>query len=195
MDTPQFATPQLAKPQFDGPILVTERLILRPPQGSDFPAWAEFSAEEDTMHFIGGAKSPAEAWRVMCSMIGAWHVAGFAMFSMIERSSGAWIGRTGPWHPHGWPGDEVGWAVRASHAGQGFAREAAIASIDFAFDRLGWSDVIHTIVPDNAASIKLAQRLGSTNRGPTRLPEPFADLKIDAWGQTREQWRANRATL
>jgi RimJ/RimL family protein N-acetyltransferase len=52
--------------------------------------------------------------------------------------------------------------------------------------------VIHSIDPDNVASIKLAERLGSTYRGPGRLPEPFADAKIGLWGQTREHWLARR---
>ena len=54
---------------------------------------------------------------------------------------------------------------------------------------------MHTIDLDNTASIRLAERLGSTARGPTRLPEPFADLPVHLWGQTRADWAVNRARL
>ena len=64
--------------------------------------------------------------------------------------------------------------------------------MDFAADRLGWTDIIHTIDPDNAASIAVARRLGSHNRGPGRLPPPFENARIDIWGQTARQWRTNR---
>lgn len=177
-----------------GPILFTERLILRPPAAEDFDAWAAFSAEEDTMRFLGGTVPREVAWRAMCTMAGTWTIRGFAMFSMILRDTGTWIGRTGPWQPDGWPGTEVGWGVARGFAGKGYAHEAAVASIDYAVDVLGWSDIIHTIDPDNEASIALARRLGSVNRGASRLPPPLDGFPVDAWGQTADEWRARRAS-
>ena len=177
--------------------LETDRLILMPPSARDLDDWAAFSAEADTMTHIGGLRSRSEAWRDLCTMAGAWTVRGFAMFSVYLKEGGGrpgqWIGRVGPWQPEGWPGTEVGWGVARAFAGRGVALEAAVASIDFAFDRLGWQEVIHCIAPDNVASIRLAERLGSTNLGPTRMPEPFHEHAVDKWGQTRDQWRANRA--
>jgi RimJ/RimL family protein N-acetyltransferase len=64
--------------------------------------------------------------------------------------------------------------------------------MDFGFDRLRWKDIIHTIAPDNAASQQVARKLGSRNRGPGSLPPPFANVPVDIWGQTREEWRARR---
>jgi RimJ/RimL family protein N-acetyltransferase len=64
--------------------------------------------------------------------------------------------------------------------------------MDYAVDVLRWDDVIHTIDPDNAGSIALARRLGSTNRGPVSLPAPLEGFRVDAWGQTAAQWRARR---
>lgn len=175
-----------------GPILFTERLILRLPEASDLDGWSVMNAEAETMRFIGGEKSRPETWRMLCAMRGAWDIKGFAMFSVIERATGAWVGRLGPWEPEGWPGKEIGWGVARQFAGKGYAYEAVVATMDYAFDVLGWSDVIHTIDPENTRSIALAQRLGSTNGGPTRLPDPFQDARVDAWGQTAAQWRARR---
>jgi RimJ/RimL family protein N-acetyltransferase len=174
----------------DGPVLTTERLILRPPAREDFDGWAAFSAEPETMQFLGGPVERPAAWRSICAMTGAWTISGFSMFSLIDRASGRWVGRAGPWQPEGWPGTEVGWGVLREFAGRGYAREAAVESIDFAFDKLGWSDVIHCIAPDNVASIRLAERLGSKHRGETRLPAPLEEFRVDAWGQTRAEWRA-----
>jgi RimJ/RimL family protein N-acetyltransferase len=125
-------------------------------------------------------------------MAGSWHINGFAMFSVIERATGEWVGRLGPWRPEGWPGTEVGWGVRAKFAGLGYAYEGSVASMDFAVDTLGWTDIIHTIDPENSRSIALAKRLGSTNLGRTKLPDPYEDTVVDAWGQTADQWRAHR---
>jgi RimJ/RimL family protein N-acetyltransferase len=96
--------------------------------------------------------------------------------------------------PEGWPGTEVGWSLRREFTGKGYAREAATAAIDWAFDTLGWTEVIHSIDPANGPSKHVAMRLGSTLRGPGRLPAPFEHSPIEIWGQTREQWRARRAS-
>ncbi|GAA0476893.1 GNAT family N-acetyltransferase [Parasphingorhabdus litoris] len=170
----------------------TERLILRPPNADDFEGWSAFQADAETMTFIGGVKSRSESWRDLCGMVGAWHVRGYAMFSLILKDSNQWIGRIGPWNPEGWPGTEVGWALAPDFAGKGYALEAAVASMNYVVDTLGWTDVCHTIDPENLASIKLAERLGSTNRGPTKLPPPYHDARVDDWGQSREQWLENR---
>lgn len=111
---------------------------------------------------------------------------------MIRRDTGEWIGRTGPWQPEEWPGMEIGWGVARAYTGQGYAYEAAEASMDYVFEVLRWDRVIHTIAPDNIASQKLAARLGSVNLGPSRLPAPFADAPVDAWGQSRQQWQERR---
>lgn len=176
----------------NGPILVTERLILRPPSADDFEGWAAFHADPETMRYLNGVQERAAAWRGLCAMAGAWHIKGFAMFSLVLRETGEWIGRIGPWQPEGWPGTEVGWGVMSQYAGKGYALEAAVATIDYAFDLLGWDEVIHTIDPENLGSIKLAERLGSYNQGPTQLPNPFEEFRVDLYGQTKTEWMENR---
>ncbi|MEJ7746446.1 MAG: GNAT family N-acetyltransferase [Luteimonas sp.] len=175
------------------PQLETERLILRPPVREDFDGYAALVADEEAARFIGGHVSRAAAWRKFLTMVGAWQIQGFAMFSVIERATGRWVGQLGPWRPEGWPGNEVGWAIDRAFWGKGYAFEGASAAVDWAFDVLDWDDVIHCIDPDNAASIALAKRLGSSNRGPGKMPAPYEDSPTDIWGQTREQWRARRA--
>lgn len=175
-----------------GPVLQTERLTLRPIALEDFPRWAEMMADPEAARFLGGAQPAATAWRGIMTMAGAWSLTGVSMFSVVERDSGRWLGRIGPWRPHDWPGTEVGWGLHPEAQGKGYGLEAATAAIDYAFDVLGWTEVIHCIDPDNLPSIRLAERVGSYNQGPTRLPPPFDQLAIDRWGQTREQWRARR---
>lgn len=170
----------------------TERLILRPIAMEDFPRWAEFMADVDSTRFLGGSQKPAAAWRGFMTMAGAWRLTGASMLSVIEKSSGLWVGRLGPWRPHDWPGTEVGWGLHRDAWGKGYAAEGAAAAIDYAFDVLGWDDVIHCIAPENRPSQKVAERLGSTNRGPGRLPAPLEDVAVDIWGQTRAEWKARR---
>jgi RimJ/RimL family protein N-acetyltransferase len=175
-----------------GPTIETSRLVLRPPQEPDLDGWAEFLGDERTARFVGGVQARPAAWRSMAAMTGSWVLRGFGMFSAIEKASGRWAGRLGPWAPEGWPGTEVGWGIHHDFWGKGYATEGAEAAIDWAFDALGWSEVIHCIDPANAASIAVAERLGSVRGGETRLPPPFETYEVGIWGQSREQWRGRR---
>jgi RimJ/RimL family protein N-acetyltransferase len=173
------------------PRLETQRLILRLPRIEDFERYAEMLADESA-RFIGGPSVRGDAWRRFLQMPGAWAIQGFAMFSVIEKSSGAWLGQAGPWYPDGWPGTEVGYAFHPDARGKGYCTEACVASMDYAFDVLGWDDVVHSIVPDNLASQAVVRRLGSYRRGPATMPPPNETLVSELWGQTRDEWRINR---
>jgi RimJ/RimL family protein N-acetyltransferase len=114
------------------------------------------------------------------------------MFSIIEKASGRWIGRLGPWQPEGWPGTEVGWGLLPNAWGKGYATEGATAAIDWAFDVLGWSEVIHCIDVNNTASARVAERLGSVRRGRGAMPPPYDHEAVDIWGQSRSEWQAGQ---
>lgn len=173
--------------------LETQRLLLRPTRKDDFEEFAAFLADAETMRHLGSAAQPRSlAWRSFLTMAGAWAVQGYAMFSVIEKASGRWVGRVGPWQPEGWPGTEVGWGIARDRWRLGYATEAATAAIDWAFAELGWAEVIHVIAPDNVASQGVARKLGSRNRGPGRLPAPFEGSPIDVWGQTKAEWLERR---
>ena len=172
----------------------TPRLILRVPRLADLDSWAAMMADEEVARFIGGVTGRELVWRSLMTMIGAWHATGVSMFSVVEKASGRWVGRLGPWKPEGWPGTEVGWAIVRDSWGRGYATEGAEAAIAYAFDRLGWTEIIHSIAPDNLSSQQVARKLGSQNRGAGRLPPPFADAPVDIWGQTRAEWNARRRT-
>lgn len=180
------------RPNIDLPRIETARLILRPPAAEDFDGYAQMFADEENVRYIGGTLARGAAWRRFLQMPGAWMVQGFAMFSVIDKSSGEWLGQAGPWQPDGWPGTEVGWSFRRSAWGKGFAREAATAAIDWAFANLGWTLVIHCIDSDNASSQALAKRLGSRILRRSFLPAPFDGVELDVWGQSRAEWLSRR---
>src|SRR5688572_28522548 len=144
-----------------GPTLETDRLILRPPIEADLDGWARMMADEEAARFVGGVQPRAGSWRGLACMAGSWALKGFGMFSVIDKESGEWVGRLGPWQPADWPGTEVGWGLVRDSWGKGYATEGSAASMDWAFDHLGWDEVIHCIDPANIASAGVAKRLGS----------------------------------
>ena len=177
-----------------GPTLETDRLILRPPGAEDFGPWAALLADPVAARFIGGVQAPGGAWRSLAMMTGSWVISGFGNFSVIEKATGRWIGRAGPWYPYGWPGPEIGWGFVRSAWGQGYATETALRCLDFVFGNLGWDRVVHPIDPANAASIAVAKRIGSGLLGPARLPPPHTAAIVDLYGQSRAEWAARKTT-
>ena len=175
----------------DFPTLETERLLLRVQRVEDFERFAEMMAHASA-RFIGGPSLRGDAWRRFLQMPGAWTLQGFGMFALIDKTSGLYLGQAGPWYPDGWPGTEVGWSLHPDARGRGLVTEAALATVDYAFEVLGWERVVHSIVPDNHASKRVAERLGSRYLEPARMPPPLDTLDVELWGQTRDEWRARR---
>ncbi len=173
------------------PVLETDRLVLRAPDISDFEPLCALMADEEVARFIGGVQTPPLAWRGLCGIVGHWQLRGYGFFSVIEKESGQWLGRVGPWNPHGWPQPEIGWTLNRASWGKGYATEAAAACMDHVFDTLGWDSVIHLIHADNHGSQAVAARLGSSNTG-EEVEVPGFGILVDVWGQSADDWRARR---
>ncbi len=61
--------------------------------------------------------------------------------------------------------------------------------MEWAFDTLGWTEIIHCIDEGNTASERVAERLGSRRLRRATLPPPHP-VELTVWGQTRDEWRA-----
>ena len=160
--------------QFETARLETERLILRGWELADFEAYASIYAEPEVMRFLspdGKPMSRFDAWRSFTAVIGHWYARGFGLFAVVERASGNLVGRVGPWQPEGWPGFEVGWSLRSSCWGRGYATEAAQACIHYSFEVLKKPHLISLIDPDNINSIRVAERVGEKLEGTVTLPK------------------------
>lgn len=167
-------------------IIETERLILRQVDPDrDFEPWAKAMADEHTVRYLGTKPmNRAESWRSMAMAIGHWAIRGYGFFSLEHRETGDWVGRVGPWYPEGWPAPEVGWTISPEHVGQGYATEAARASVRYAFETLGWAQVIHVIMEGNEPSFAVARKIGSVLvREQQGLPG-VTDQKVFIYGQS-----------
>jgi RimJ/RimL family protein N-acetyltransferase len=118
-------------------------------------------ADPDVMRHVGdGPLNREEAWRQLAFFTGHWELRGYGMWAVVERASGAFVGRVGLHYPEGWPAREVGWVLARPFWGRGYALEAGRAALTSAFDELGWPHVSSFIAPENLRSIRLAERLG-----------------------------------
>ena len=114
--------------------LDTDRLTLRMLRASDFDAYAEMCGDPEGMRYIGDGQ-PLDrpmAWRNLAMMAGHWSLRGYGLWAAAERSSGVLVGRIGFWNPEGWPGFELGWTLRRSFWGRGYATEGARKALEAA---------------------------------------------------------------
>ncbi|MCV6825451.1 MULTISPECIES: GNAT family N-acetyltransferase [Halocynthiibacter] len=147
----------------NSPVLETERLTLRLPRLEDLDIVTEF-INSDRSRFVRPAEvDKGMPFRVLSMFVGMWALRGYGLFALCPKGSDKMIGAVGPWHPTHWPEPELGWSIYdPAYEGKGLAREAALATRDYAFDVLGWETAVSYIHKDNVASIKLAEALGCT---------------------------------
>lgn len=144
------------------PDLETSRLVLRRPLPSDFTAARAFYSSHRSKYAGGGASTTeSQAFVIFAAMLGHWEIRGFGTFVATRKDTGCIVGGFGPHFPAGRPERELGWCIwDPTLEGQGFAFEASVATRAYVFESLGWSTAVSYIHPDNAESIRLAQRLG-----------------------------------
>src|SRR5256885_15328882 len=144
------------------PTLESERLVLRPLGEKDLDAYAAMTADPGVMRYIGEGKTLTrdESWRSIAMLLGHWQLRGFGMWAVTLRGDDRMMGRTGFWQPEGWPGFEIGWLLAPEAQGKGYATESARCALRHAHDVLGKREVISVIYPDNAPSIRVAERIG-----------------------------------
>lgn len=165
----------------------TDRLILRPFTLNDLDGLAAMVANPDVMEFLAVDGKPMPrfgAWQSLCATVGHWELRGYGMFAVIERASGEFVGRVGPWLPEDWPGLELGWSLRREFWGKGYATEAAAKCLDHIFGELNQPEVISLIRPGNVRSVRVAERLGMQLTGEVRLNH-VPDLPVLRYVVTR----------
>lgn len=169
--------------------LETPRLILRPLAPDDFEGHAAMMADARVGEFLSLDRKPqsrALAWRGFAMMLGHWTIRGYGFFSVLEKASGRWVGRVGPWNPETWPGIECGWGMHPEAWGKGYAPEAAIAAIRWTFaHRPELTRIISLIHPANANSQAVARKIGEAQSGETYQLETFT---LDIWAAEKRAW-------
>jgi RimJ/RimL family protein N-acetyltransferase len=90
---------------------------------------------------------------------------------------------------------EVGWRFREDAWGKGYAKEAAVASLDAGFGQFGAQQIIALTVTGNTASWGLMQRLGMRRREDLDYPDDRFEGELRdtiVYSITRDEWASTR---
>ncbi len=145
-------------------ILETDRLVLRHLERADLDdLHALYADPEIRRYFPDGTLTREETLEEL-----EWFLDGhpehrqLGLWATIHKPTGGFIGRCGllPWTIEGRPEVEVAYLLAKRYWGQGLATEAARAIVHHACAHLGYERLICLIDPANAASIRVAERIG-----------------------------------
>ena len=149
------------------PIIKTDRLILRKHKVEDFAAlhamWTEPAVYH---HIIGRPPTREESWSRLLRYAGHWAVLGYGYWAVEERESRTFVGEMGfaDYHrdidPSFGGRPELGWALKTSLHGKGFATEALTAITAWGDVSFGKRETSCMIAHENTASIRLANKIG-----------------------------------
>lgn len=145
-------------------MIESERLILRGWRDSDREPFAAMSRDPRVMATLGPLMRREESDAAIDRLMRVLAEHGSTFWAIERRSDGAFLGFCGikP-GPEGTPiaGEpEIGWRLAFDHWGQGYAREAAEATLGWAWAATEWAHVAAITTPGNPRSWGLMTRLG-----------------------------------
>ncbi|MHB1415217.1 MAG: GNAT family N-acetyltransferase [Chloroflexota bacterium] len=180
--------------------IVGPRVVIRPLRAGDAPAMWE-AIQESRAHlspwlpWVERYRCLADVREYVMRARAVWDLRGDLPAGIFERESGRFLGGTGL-HRIDWEGRafEIGYWLRRTATGRGFAREAVRLLTELAFDVLEASRVEIHVDPRNAPSRRVAEDVGYEQRdsppagGEGEEPEAVVYALTPA-GYQRLAWR------
>jgi ribosomal-protein-alanine N-acetyltransferase len=144
----------------------TERLLIRRFEPDDLTQLGRLYADPDVMRYIPyGVLDTAGLERVLEKYARVEAERGYTFWAIVDRRSGRFLGDVGfgVHEPTGEP--ELGYTLAPDAWGNGYAAEAARACLDAALAHLDVERVVALVDVDNAASLRVAERIGMQRQG------------------------------
>jgi RimJ/RimL family protein N-acetyltransferase len=147
-----------------GPTVATARLVLRPFNDVDRPAFFELNTHPSVVELLGSSPSRAESDAMVDRFSAEMAREGWGFWA-VEMAGGApFIGMVGlhrmsPAMPIA-PGIEIGWRLHPDHWSHGYATEAAAASLDYGFGQAGLREIVAFTTTVNDRSQAVMERIG-----------------------------------
>lgn len=165
LDTRERGAHARRVPWYRGPD--TERLVLRAATVGDADALYAMNSDPEVMRYTGEATPTSLAdMRDRIAAYPDFERHGYGRWVCEEKSTGEVIGFAGLKYLEDFGVVDVGYRLRRAWWGRGLATEAARASVDFGLSTLGLTKIVAFVEPANAASIRVAEKLGMTLAGP-----------------------------
>ena len=169
-------------------MILSERLSLFPVAVGDVEVLHALWTDEEVRRFLwDGEVIPLERTRETIQKSGTlFDRCGFGIWAVRERSSDELLGFAGYWHFRTPPSLELLFGVAPGHWNRGIATESSRCLIRYAFEDLGFSTVEASTDPDNAASLRVLDKLGML----LQRRAVVDGLETVFYQLTRDQWES-----
>jgi len=162
---------------FRVPVLRTVRLTLRAMRGDDHKDLLALAHDAGVMRYMHEGPPPTvgDVWNRMAGALGQWALRGYGMMVVEDREG--FVGRLGFFHPYDATDPLLVYAIASRAWGKGYATEGARAALDWIMATHRLRRIGSNIDPGNAASVRVARKLGAVPEGTT----DWAGVTLDVW--------------
>jgi len=148
-------------------ILETDRLLLRIFQKCDCDAMTLINQDPKVMEYFSAVSDRKQTIEHIERIIKHQEKYGYSLYAVEIKSSAEMIGFVGLLHrtkeefdAHFMPSTAIGWRLSKKYWNQGYATEAALAVLDYAFKQLNLTEVVSFANPQNEASRRVMEKIG-----------------------------------
>jgi RimJ/RimL family protein N-acetyltransferase len=164
-------------------IFTSARLGFRNWNDDDLDAFAALNADSDVMEHFPKVLTRDESTEFMQRLRAHFDKRGYCYFAVEILETGALIGFIGlayqEYETDFTPAVDIGWRLKKSAWGNGFATEGAERCLAFAFDTLHLNRIISTCTVKNLPSEKVMQKIGMKRMGEFKHPRLVAFPEIE----------------
>lgn len=152
----------------------TERLRFRDWNREDLPQFRKMNKDPQVMQYFPAPLEDAETDAFFDRIQNEFKDSGYGLYAVELKESGEFIGFTG-FHKASFkasftPCIEIGWRLKASAFGKGYATEGARACLDYGFKVLKFAEVYSFTAKINLPSERVMQKIGMTKAGEFEHP-------------------------
>ncbi len=137
------------------------------------------------MEYFPRRLTRAESADLIAQIEAGFETCGYGLWALELRATGEFVGFTGlavpSFNAHFTPAVEVGWRLARSAWGQGYATEAALASLAFGFRDAGLAEIVSFTSVANVRSQAVMERIGKTHD----LADDFDHPELEAGDHLR----------
>ncbi len=168
----------------------TERLLIRPWEPGDEPAFREMAGDPEMMRYIssGVPWSEERIDEFFTRQERHLKTRGICLGALVERATGRTIGISGLQPMRTGEDIEIGWWVAKELWGQGLGTEAGAGCLRYAWDVLGLRRVVAVAYPENRPSTRIMEKIGMRFERRVTGKEigfPGADIELVIYGIER----------
>lgn len=181
--------------------LITDRLLLRNWRDSDRDPFAAMNADPAVMEHFPAPQTREQSDGLIDRNTKAIDERGWGLWAVEVRDTGEFIGFTGlsvpSFEAHFLPAVEIGWRLAKGAWGNGYATEAARASLAHGFGPAGLDAVVSFTTTTNLPSQRVMQRIGMVHDEPGDFDHPRIEdghrlRRHVLYRLDREQWESTR---